>query len=168
MTGWDVQPGKWQITQGIQPPGGDLEPGNAAGRLVEFERAAGVEITFEPRATTLIDLKLVGKGVPYWSRPDLGIGAEDVRLEDQRMKVTVHSLGAVDAPPSRVVLRDRNGSVLAAAAVPALKAPVDLMPRTGEAVLSLPNEADWKGGSVTVECTGSLPEITLRNNRVEF
>ena len=41
-------------------------------------------------------------------------------VEGDRVKVTVHSLGAVDAPRSKVVLRDVAGKVLATAAVPAL------------------------------------------------
>ena len=82
------------------------------------------------------------------------------------MKVTVHSLGAVDAPASKVVLRDKAGKVLATAAVPSIKAPVDLFPKTAAVSLTLPAGADWKGGSVTVESGGKLPEITQMNNRV--
>ena len=104
-------------------------------RTIDFERGRDVEVTFEPGTTTVIELKLVAKGVPYWSRPDLGIDPGDVRVEGNRMTVKVHSLGAVDAPPSRVVLRDREGRVLATGDVPALKAPSDLMPKTAEAVL---------------------------------
>jgi hypothetical protein len=56
--------------------------------------------------------------------------------------------------------------VLASASVPSIKAPADLFPKTAAAVLTLPAGADWKGGSVTVEPSGKLPEITQRNNRV--
>ena len=82
------------------------------------------------------------------------------------MKVTVHSLGSVDAPASKVVLRDKAGKVLASAAVPAIKAPLDLFPKTAAVSLTLPAGADWKGGSVTVESGGKVPEITQMNNRV--
>jgi hypothetical protein len=105
--------------------------------------------------------------VPYWSRPDLGIDPEDVKIEGNRMKVTVHSVGSVDAPASKVVVRDRTRKVLAAATAPALKAPLDLLPKTTVVDLSLP-KADWKGGTVTVEMRGSQPEITLKNNRVQL
>lgn len=84
------------------------------------------------------------------------------------MKVTVHSLGSVDAPASRVVLRDRGGKVLASARAAALKAPVDLVPKTEVVSMALPANADWKGGSVTIESSGTVPEITQRNNRVQF
>ncbi len=104
--------------------------------------------------------------MPYWSRPDLGIGEDDVKVEGGRMKVTVHSLGSVDASSSKVVLRDKAGKVLATAAVPAIKAPLDLFPKTAAVELSLPKGAEWKGGSVTVESSGEVPEITQMNNRV--
>ena len=116
----------------------------------------------------MIELKLVAKGVPYWSRPDLGIGKEDVTVEGNRVKVVVHSLGAVDAPASKVVLRDKAGKMLASATVPSIKAPLDLFPKTASVSLTLPAGADWKGGSVTVESHGRLPEITQMNNRVQF
>jgi len=34
--------------------------------------------------------------------------------------------------------------------------------------LSLPVKAEWKGGSLTIESGGDVPEITQRNNRVQF
>jgi hypothetical protein len=106
--------------------------------------------------------------VPYWSRPDLGISADDIKVEGNRMKVTVHSLGSVDAPTAKVVLRDRDGKVLASANAAPLKAPLDLLPKTEVVTLPLAAGADWKGGSVTIEMRGKLPEITQSNNRVQF
>jgi hypothetical protein len=58
--------------------------------------------------------------------------------------------------------------VLATADVPPLKAPSDLVPKTADASLDLPPNWDWHGGVVTVEMSGTDPEITLRNNRVEL
>jgi Concanavalin A-like lectin/glucanases superfamily len=166
MTGWEIDPGKWEITQGVQGSSADGALRDVSTRTEEFERSRDLDITFPPHATTVIELKLVAKGVPYWSRPDLGIGEDDVKIEGGRMKVTVHSLGSVAAPSSKVVLRDRAGKVLATAAVPSIKAPLDLFPKTASVELSLPASADWKGGSVTVELSGKVPEITQRNNRV--
>jgi hypothetical protein len=137
-------------------------------RTVDFERSTSLDITFPPHTTTVLELKLVEKGVPYWSRPDLGLDPGDVKVEGNRMKITIHSLGSVDAPASKVVLRDRAGKVLATANAPALKAPLDLLPKTAVVSLALSANADWKGGSVTIESSGKLPEITQRNNRVQF
>ena len=168
MTGWDIDPGKWEITQGTQSDATTGPIHDATTHTVDFERSRTLDITFAPHTTTVLELKLVDKGVPYWSRPDLGLDPDDVKVEGNRMKVTIHSLGSVDAPASKVVLRDRAGKVLATASAPALKAPLDLLPKTEVVSLALPANADWKGGSVTIESGGALPEITQRNNRVQF
>ncbi len=169
MTGWEIDPGKWEITQGKQPDASSTGPvRDATTRTVDFERSTTLDINFPPHATTVLELKLVAKGVPYWSRPDLGIDPGDVKVDGHAMKVTVHSLGSVDAPAAKVVLRDRNGKVLATGHCPALKAPLDLVPKTAVVSLALPANADWKGGNVTIESTGKLPEITQKNNRVQL
>jgi hypothetical protein len=96
------------------------------------------------------------------------LSADDVKVTGNRMSVTVHSLGSVDAPAAKVVLRDRAGKVVATAEAAPLKAPLDLVPRTEDVSLSIPAGAEWKGGSVSIEMSGNLPEITQLNNRVQF
>jgi hypothetical protein len=156
MTGWDVEPGTWSMSLNGSPA-----------QTVEFERTKSVDVTFAPRATTTIELKLVTKGVPYWSRPDLGITERDVRVSGRSIHVKVHSLGAVDAAAATVVLRDAGGKTLASAQVPALKAPIDLQPKTAEVTLAVPANTSLQGASVSVETRGALPEITLLNNVVK-
>jgi hypothetical protein len=174
MTGWEIDPGQWTMTQGTQASVGNAQPAADApveGKTtstVAFERSTSLDVTFAPRTTTVIELRLAAKGVPYWSRPDLGIDREDVKVAGSQLTVTVHSVGAVDAPASKLVLRDAAGKTLAAADVPALKAPVDLTPKTAEVKLSVPAGADLNGATVTVECGGKTPEITLMNNSVNL
>jgi hypothetical protein len=170
MTGWEIDPGKWEITQETQvdPAAGLDAQVTSMPRTVNFERSTSLDITFPPHQTTVLELKLVAKGTPYWSRPDLGIDPGDVKVEGRTMKVTVHSLGSVDAPASKVVLRDRNGNVVAMASAAALKAPLDLLPKTEVVHLTIPANVDCKGGSVTIESNGKRPEITQRNNRVQL
>jgi hypothetical protein len=167
MTGWEVDPGQWEITQGIQASK-QAELSGVKKWTAEFERSKAMELIFAPHTTTVVELKLVTKGVPYWSRPDLGISSDDVKVDGRTMKVTVHSLGSVDAPASKVVLRDRVGKVIATGLADPLKAPLDLTPKTEDVSLSIPAGADWKGGSVSIEMSGDLPEITQMNNRVDF
>ena len=168
MTGWEIDPGTWEITQGTRGNAETDPVENLSTRSENFERSTSIDLNFAPHTTTVLELKLVKKGIPYWSRPDLGISEDDVKVEGNRMMVTVHSLGAVDAPVSKVMLRDRTGKVLATAHAAALKAPLDLLPKTEVVTLTLPPGADWKGGSVSVEISGKLPEITQMNNRVQF
>ena len=166
MTGWEIDPGKWEIVQGVQD-GADGSPLREVTKRIEaFERSTDLAITFAPRTTTVIELKLVSKGVPYWSRPDLGIGKDDVKVEGSRLNVTVHSLGSVKAPAAKLVLRDQAGKIVSTASIPPLAAPLDLVPKTASVALNLPN--GWSGGSVSIEAGGKLPEITQRNNRVDF
>jgi len=73
----------------------------------------------------------------------------------------------VDAPPAMVTIRDAAGKAIANTPVSALKAPVDLLPKTVDVVLTVPAKANLQGASVTVEMRGTIPEITLRNNVVK-
>ncbi len=59
----------------------DAPSHDVATRTEEFERSPDLDFTFPPHVTTVLELKLSEKGVPYWSRPDLGIGADDVKVE---------------------------------------------------------------------------------------
>jgi hypothetical protein len=167
MTGWEIDPGEWEITQGTQAVenGPTLNPSTTT---TTFERSRGLPVTFAPHTTTVLELKLVKKGVPYWSRPDLGIDPEDVKINGRRVSVTVHSLGGVDAPAGKVTVRNRDGKVIATAPTPALKAPSDLMPKTATVTMTLPSGTDIKGATVTLELTGTVPEITMMNNKVQL
>jgi hypothetical protein len=156
MTGWDVEPGTWSMVVNGGPA-----------QTVAFERTKSLDVAFAPRATTTIELRLVSKGTPYWSRPDLGIG-DDVRIAGRTLSVTVHSLGAVAAPASRVVVRDSTDREIAHGAVPVLEAPVDLRPRARTVTLTLPANSPPTGGTITVELPDGVQEITLKNNRVRF
>lgn len=167
MTGWEVDPGKWEITQGTaESTTAPMQNGQT--RTESFERSSSMPVTFPPHQTTVIEMKLKEAGVPYWSRPDLGIGHYDVKVEGNHVRVTVHSLGAVESPAASVVLRDASGKVLATAKAAPMKPPADLLPKTEVVTLTVPAGADTKGGSVTIESGGKLPEITQLNNRVQF
>jgi hypothetical protein len=66
------------------------------------------------------------------------------------------------------VLRDGEGKVIATGNTPPLKAPLDLFPKIATVTIALPAGANWKGGSVSIESTGRLPEISQMNNRVQL
>jgi len=166
MTGWDVEPGKWEVVQGIDTDGDDRADRDITKRRVGFERTKTLEFTFPPRKTTVITLKLKKKGTPYWKRPDLGMSRDDVVVKDGRVSVTVHSIGSVDAPASTVALCDERGTVIASAPVPALRAPLDFEPKTAEVSLSVPPGTPLEGLRVCIDPEDELLEITERNNSV--
>jgi len=168
LTGWNVDPGEWEISQGLDTQGADVADQGIETRTARFERSRSVDLTFAPRATTILTFKLKTPGTPYWQRPDLGIEPGDVRIAGHSVSVRVHSLGSVAAAASTLAVRDRAGRIVATAAVPPLPAPVDLFPRTAEVHVALPENAALDGGSIELDSGHQLEEITTANNTTRF
>lgn len=168
MTAWDLEPGDWEITQGVDRDGDDLADGMPAIRTVELERTGSVELTFPPRTSTILTLKLKLKGTGYWARPDLAISKNDVVVRGRTINVTVHSLGSVEAPATSLAFVDKDGRTLSSVALPPLKAPNDLLPKTITVTLTIPSASEIAGGSVVIDPASSLKEITRVNNRVRL
>jgi hypothetical protein len=172
LTPWNLEPGKWEVAQGIDTRVNELDDVIKAKQVefgqVEFEHDRPLSITLAPRATTVIELKLTSRGTPYWNRPDLGIGKDDISIQNRKITVTIHSLGAVDAPASKLALMDADGRVITTVAVPGLKAPLDLMPKTTVVTLTVPVGVTVKGGSVVLDPDVSITEITRLNNQVKL
>jgi hypothetical protein len=166
MGAWNVTAGQWRMTSGIDTKGADKADTMAETRTLPLERSASVDVTFAPRQTTVLEFDLQTPAAPAEGRPDLGIGPDDVALKGRALKVTVHSLGAKDAPAGVVRVVDAGGKTVVQAAVPPLKAPLDLEPKTAVVALSLPAGFDAKGAQVRVSLAGDAPEITQRNNAV--
>jgi hypothetical protein len=140
--------------------------GDNGTRDLPLERSAATEVTFAPHATTTLDFALVKAGAPVVTRPDLGIGADDVAVKGRKVSVTVHSLGARPAEGGTVSLIGADGATLASASVPPLAAPTDLTPRTATVSLTLPAGAAGDGASVRVALPDNAPEVTMLNNGV--
>jgi hypothetical protein len=165
MTGWGVAPGVWRVAQRVVAMGPE-EAAAAEARHVEFERTRGLDFTFAPHVTTELDLELETPGQPLWDRPDLGIGLADVHSTKGSIRVTVHSLGSVAAPPSTVTLVDASGQVIASAKVPAILAPLDLLPKTAQVILRFGTGVRTSGARVRVQLSDGVKEITQLNNEV--
>jgi hypothetical protein len=168
MTGWDVDPGRWQITQGTDQDGDDEMDGDSKKSILEFERSRGVSVTFPPHATTILDVKLLDEGTPYWARPDLGIGRDDVVVKGRKITVTVHGLGSVDSQPVDLALLDHAGRTVTHVLVPAIKAPLDLMPKTVSVTLTVPYGVNPNNGTVVLDPNDRIKEITKINNQVRL
>ena len=164
MTAWDLEPGIWDLTVGIDSDADDEANRITRREALPLERTKELELVLEPKTATIVELRLISSGTPLWERPDLGIGREDVRVEGDRVLVRVHSLGSVAAPASRVVLRDLSGQTVSSSRVPALEAPLDLLPKTAEVVLQA--TADMTGYEVRIDPQDEIEEITNRNNSV--
>ncbi|MCE5249781.1 LamG domain-containing protein [bacterium] len=168
LVGWNVEPGTWEMTCGTDDNGDDMPDTMTDNRTVMFERTGEVTITFPPCKTLIVQMELKQKGIPYWSRPDLGIGNDDVRIKGGKISVTVHSLGSVDAPSAAIALVDGSGKMLSKAQVAALKAPLDFKPKTAGVVLAVPKGISMNGCRVVIDPDRELTEITRYNNTVDL
>ena len=164
MTGWNVAPGTWRMTSGIDRDGDDRIDGKPSTREFGFEKSASVDVVFPPMQTVVMEFELLEKGSAVETRPDLGIGRGDVRVAGDSVEVVVHSLGHVATGGGYAVLEDARGRELARVAVPAMSAPSDLLPKTAKVSLPLGGrKAD--GLYVRVALEGEAEEVTRLNNR---
>lgn len=166
MTGWNVAPGQWRITQGVDRNGDGKIDGTGTTREVAFEKSATIDIDFPAGRTTILQLERIAATTPVELRPDLGIGHGDVRVTADAIEVTVHSLGHADAPAGFVVLEDGRGKELARAAFPALAAPPDLQPITTQVRLPLTTAANLKAAQLRLITDNNVAEITELNNKL--
>lgn len=164
MTGWNVAPGQWTLSEGLDANGDDAIDGTAQTRTVAFERSLGTTITLAPRQTTIVDMALATTGDDPAKRADLGIGRGDVVVKGSAITATVHSLGAQDASAARLELVDASGKVLDSAAIPALKAPTDLLPKTAKLKLRIPGGV--KASGLRVRIVSTQPQNTALNDEV--
>jgi hypothetical protein len=168
MTGWNIDPGVWTVTQGADTNNDDVADGPTESSEPEFGRSQSIEVKLPPHATTILTLKLKVPGTPYWSRPDLGISSADISRQADGVHVRVHSLGSVAAPASKVMLRDSAGNIIATVPMPALAAPNDLHPKTADVVLKVPAGTKLDGATLVVDPDNTLGEITTLNNSVSW
>jgi hypothetical protein len=134
--------------------------------MFDFERSSAIELTFPPQVSTVLNLRLVARGIPYWTRPDLGICKDDILQRDKKLLVTIHSLGGVNSLPTALALLDQSGKVVLSAAIPELEAPADLLPRTTTITLAIPAGLQLHGCSIVIDPAANMNEITRLNNRV--
>ena len=161
MTGWNVTAGDWRMTSGVDANGDDKADAPQS-RAFAFEKSAAVDVAFAPRQTTVMEFDLVKAGEAVETRADIGVGPDDLKLSGRALSVTVHSLGALDAPAGSLTIEDAGGKVLARAATPPLQAPRDLLPKTAVVKLTLPAGA----ARVRIALPDGTREITQLNNSV--
>jgi len=158
MTAWNVTAGEW----GVRKVGAGSPKGRGA--PIRLERSAATTLTFAPRVTTEFEFTLVKADEDTAARPDIGIGMDDVAVKGRNVAIIVHSLGARDAPGGTATLVDAAGHVIASAPIPAIAAPLDLMPRTATVRMTVP--AGAAPAFVRVALADGTREVTLLNNRV--
>lgn len=168
LIGCEIKPGRWKVSCGIDSNDDDRADQDLVTFTQNFERTEKIRVVLAAGETTVIELELLEEGEPYWSRPDLGVSEEDVRIFDHGINVRIHSLGAVETPEVDVVLKDADGNVLKKAVLPSLPAPTDLWPKYRDVVFYLHHVKSLKGCYVEIDPEHRIQEITRANNIVSL
>jgi len=131
-------------------------------REVRLERGRTIDLQLPPHQQVSFDLTLKSPGDDPATRPDIGIGADDLSQKGRVLAITVHSLGARPTPAGTAIVSDAQGHELTKVRFPALPAPLDLTPKTARIRVTLPQA---KGPiKVTLRLDGQPDEVTYNNN----
>jgi hypothetical protein len=160
------------VSQGVDLDGDDTAEDTPdappRSQTLAFERSTSVDFSFPPRATTVLTFRNVKPGLPYHQRPDLGIDRGDLTLRKNELALTVHNIGSVPSPETRLALIDSSGASVTTIRIPALPAPAGLEPSTLRLSLPLPEGFDPSHGRVVIDPDHALQEITRLNNEVQL
>jgi hypothetical protein len=160
MSSWNVAAGRWAMRAGSKADGSDL----GAATSLQLERSAATDLSFAPRTTTVFDFILEAPGEDPSTRPDLGIGMDDVSLKGRALTVIVHSLGSAAAPGGTLFLEDSSGRTVTSTKIAALAAPTDLQPKKARVRLTVPTGAAVETLRLRLALDDGEREVTMRNN----
>ena len=160
MTGAQLTGGTWRISDCIKE-GHSLKP-IPQYRTLRLERGRTISLVIPPRLECRFKLELIEKADDPSLRPDIGISADDLKLDHNDLIVRIHSLGSKPTPKGRIVVRNVLGKIVAEGRFEALEAPLDLLPKTKDVRLSLPTNHQTLTVSLLLD--GAIDEISLNNN----
>jgi len=166
IIGNEIRTGLWQMRYGVDADGDDCIDGAVHTQTGPMEMTLGMDVTFAPKATTIIEMQLVEEREDSRLRYDLGLGRDDIRRYDHGLNVRIHSLGSRPTPECTVALMDQQGNILKSALLPPLPAPIDNWPRYRDVVFNLHNVPELVGLRVVIDPEGKLHEITRDNNSI--
>ncbi|MFN3420431.1 MAG: hypothetical protein ACK40X_01725 [Armatimonadota bacterium] len=165
MRVWTLEPGRYQVRIGIDRNGDDEIEVVLTTNEFELQRAEKIPLTLPPKQVVVIEAKQIATTQPLFPRPDLAVSAQEIRLEENFLIVPVHNIGSADAPETTIILRDRTGRGIVKATIPALKAPLDLLPKVHVVRFPLPPTA-LKPLQILVDPENRIAEIYEGNNSV--
>ncbi|HBE39625.1 MAG TPA: hypothetical protein DDW27_00155, partial [Bacteroidales bacterium] len=169
MTLWDVLPGKWSITTGIDTDDDQKPDTDLVESSVNLGRGEKLDLTFAPRKYTIISLDLKeSSGQGYWDLPDIAIGKEGITVSENEITVRVHNIGAIISPEAAIVVTDSEGIKIGSALVPSIQAPVDLKPRRTDIKISIPSGTGHTAAKIELDPEYKIKQITRKNDTVSW
>ena len=163
MRVWQLEHGKYRVRYGMDTSGQESVGDVVMDQTMELARYSPIRMRAPGRQVMVLTVERQERLDPIRKRPDLAIGRKDVAVIGNQIHVTVHNIGGSDAPPSTIQLV-RGGKVIAQKRAPALKAPIDLKPKT--ATLVLDRAGQLRDITVRIIPPLNTDEITTVNNEV--
>jgi len=168
MTGWNIDPGIWEVEQGIDTEGHDQITSEKSHKEVSLGRSQSINLNLPARTTTILNFKLKKHATPYWNRCDLGIDREDIQVNGREIRVKIHSLGSIPTPQTSLVFKNTEGRIVSREIIYPIAAPLDLLPKTTEVWMTLPDGTKAEGGTIEIDPENKLEEITRLNNKIKL
>ena len=166
---WDVLPGKWTVRQGIDLNADQQIDHDDSKQTVYVENGTELDLSLAPGAYNIIHFELEEPSqTSYAERPDLAICASGISIKNSEITARVYSQGAVGSPETILVLKDASGKRIASAVVPALEAPLDLIPRWHDVTLQVPAGAEMGQATLEVDADQEINQITRMNTIIMF
>ena len=163
MRVWRLDHGRYRVRAGVDTQGQEEIGDVLLDREMELARYVPVLVRVPPRRVVVVTAEQLEPLDDIRLRPDLAMGPADLRVADGTLEITVHNIGGANAPPSRVHLL-AGDEVLAERPVPALPAPIDLVPKTATVRFKLPGARP--NLRVAVIVPEAVREITTLNNEM--
>lgn len=160
---WELDHGEYRVRAGRDEDQDGVPDAGAAEWTAELKRADAIPIEIPPRTPFALECYRLKRRDAVRLRPDLALTSRDLRVEGGRLLVRVHNIGASPVPLATVEARDGAGRLLGRASIRDVAAPHDLVPKTQEVAIPLP-EGYPGGGRVVLDPEGRIPEIFEGNN----
>lgn len=152
----EIESGLWEVLQGSEC------------YEVELNLGTRIPVNLEPGEETRIILKCKAAQECKNVCPDLGINDDDVKVETNGIRVTVHSIGGCSSKPCRVVLLDNKNKIVSECPLPSLREPEFLLPVHYDVILPCPPRTVLQGWRIVIDPDGLNHEVTRENNTYLF
>jgi hypothetical protein len=137
--------------------------------LVYLERGSELTLSFSPGNHTIIQLELEEAAhTDYTERPDLAISASGLQIHGNAVTVRVYSQGAVGSPETTLEIWDSNDKSVGVSRVPAMRAPLELNPNWVDIEVIVPPGTDLSSGTIRIDPTSKLEQITRKNTELRW
>ena len=162
---WRLAHGEYEMTFGPDANGDDQIDKTEIQVKREIRRGDRLDLALPAKTVYVLELKQTAELDDLSTRPDLAISPLDLKRDGGRISAKVHNIGGGDAAQVVVALVDANGKEVKRQTLPALAAPLDLVPKMVDFTFDgVPETA--AGWSIVIDPDQQVPEIYEGNNRL--